>query len=68
MIKVDNGQLGMRTKLMTLGLSLSCPGNGIQPFPWIHIDDIVAMYIQAIENEKFSGVYNAVGKSINDFY
>lgn len=35
-------------------------GNGKQIISWIHIDDLVRMYITAIENEKLSGVYNAV--------
>jgi len=35
-------------------------GNGNQFVSWIHIDDLCNMIIQAIENEKYSGVYNAV--------
>jgi uncharacterized protein (TIGR01777 family) len=35
-------------------------GNGKQIISWIHVDDIVSMYICAIENEKMIGVYNAV--------
>ncbi len=35
-------------------------GNGKQVISWIHIDDIVRMYIYALENEKLHGVYNAV--------
>ena len=35
-------------------------GNGKQIISWIHIDDLVRMYMAAIENEKMSGVYNAV--------
>lgn len=35
-------------------------GTGKQIMSWIHIDDLVRMYIMAIENEKLSGVYNAV--------
>lgn len=35
-------------------------GNGKQIISWIHIDDLVKMYITAIENEKMIGVYNAV--------
>lgn len=34
--------------------------NGRQIISWIHIDDIAAMYIAAMENEKWNGVYNAV--------
>ena len=35
-------------------------GTGKQIISWIHIDDLVNMYITAIENEKMSGAYNAV--------
>ena len=35
-------------------------GSGKQIISWIHIDDLVNMYIAAIENENLSGVYNAV--------
>lgn len=35
-------------------------GSGRQIISWIHIDDLVGMFIAAIENENMSGVYNAV--------
>lgn len=35
-------------------------GNGKQIISWIHIDDLVRLYIEAIENENWEGVYNAV--------
>jgi uncharacterized protein (TIGR01777 family) len=35
-------------------------GNGKQVVSWIHIDDLVRLYIYAIENKKLQGVYNAV--------
>lgn len=35
-------------------------GSGKQWFPWIHINDIVEIYHQAIENENMSGPFNAV--------
>ena len=34
-------------------------GNGSQSMPWIHIDDLVNMYIFSMENQ-ISGVFNAV--------
>lgn len=37
-------------------------GKGEGWFPWIHIEDIVALYIYAIENEKVSGPINAAGE------
>lgn len=35
-------------------------GNGNQVVSWIHEADIVGMYLAAIENENWQGVYNAV--------
>ncbi len=35
-------------------------GNGKQVISWIHIDDMVKLYIEAIENEAWQGIYNAV--------
>lgn len=35
-------------------------GSGKQYFSWIHIDDLCRLFIQAIEDPKFQGVYNAV--------
>lgn len=35
-------------------------GNGKQVVSWIHINDMVRMFIAAIENDKLTGVYNAV--------
>ncbi len=35
-------------------------GHGKQWYSWIHIDDLANMFIQAIENEQWKGVYNAV--------
>jgi uncharacterized protein (TIGR01777 family) len=34
--------------------------NGKQVISWIHVDDLVRIYIAAIENENMNGVYNAV--------
>jgi uncharacterized protein (TIGR01777 family) len=35
-------------------------GNGKQVISWIYIEDLVRLYIYAIENSKLNGVYNAV--------
>lgn len=35
-------------------------GNGKQIVSWIHIEDLVQLYITAIENENLHGIYNAV--------
>jgi uncharacterized protein (TIGR01777 family) len=35
-------------------------GSGKQVVSWIHIDDLVRLFLTAIENDNWSGVYNAV--------
>ena len=35
-------------------------GSGTQRVSWIHIEDLVRLYLEAIENENWNGVYNAV--------
>lgn len=35
-------------------------GRGRQYVPWIHLDDIVALYLRAIDDETFRGPVNAV--------
>ena len=35
-------------------------GNGKQIVSWIHLDDLVRLYIYALEMERLNGVYNAV--------
>lgn len=34
-------------------------GDGQQYFPWIHIDDLVAIYVKAVEDASMNGAYNA---------
>jgi len=46
-------------KPLQFGLA-SILGNGRQIVSWIDIDDLVRMYLEAIENEDWSGIYNAV--------
>lgn len=44
----------------TIALGLGAPlGNGQQYMPWIHIDDLVDIYIKAIEDNSLKGCYNA---------
>ncbi len=39
-------------------------GSGENWFPWIHIDDLVLLYIHVIENSSFQGVLNAVAPEV----
>lgn len=45
-------------------------GDGRQWFPWIHLNDIINIYIEAIEDDKLSGAINAASPDyvrMNDF-
>src|SRR5688572_22339803 len=55
----DGGAYAEFKKPMKFGIA-SVLGNGKQIISWTHIQDIVGLYIYAIENEKMNGVYNAV--------
>ena len=37
----------------------SALGTGKQYFPWVHIDDLVNIYIKAVEDVSMNGAYNA---------
>lgn len=52
-------------KMLTpVRLGVATPlGDGTQYIPWIHIDDLCAIYIKAIEDSEMCGAYNAVSPS-----
>jgi len=56
----DGGALPVLVKLTRRFLGGSV-GNGRQFISWIHLADLVQMFIAAIERENLSGTYNAVG-------
>lgn len=53
----DGGILANMLPFFKLGLGGTI-GNGKQGFSWVHIDDLKKAYIEAIENEKYEGIYN----------
>lgn len=55
----DGGALKEFLKPLKFGIA-AILGNGKQIISWIHIDDLVHMFISAIENESMNGIYNAV--------
>lgn len=62
-LSADDGAL--KRMLLPFKLFVGGPlGNGKQWFPWIHIDDIVGVYIHAIDNENLSGAVNAASPNI----
>jgi uncharacterized protein (TIGR01777 family) len=59
----DEGVL--KQMLLPFKLFIGGPlGNGRQWFPWIHIDDIVGIYIHAIDNENVVGAINGSSPGI----
>jgi hypothetical protein len=35
-------------------------GDGKQWYPWVHIDDLCRMFIAAVEDERYKGIFNGV--------
>ena len=58
----DDGFLKKLVPLFKYRLG-SALGSGKQYMPWIHIDDLCGIYLQAIVNSEMSGPYNA---AVND--
>jgi len=58
----DGGALASLAKLTGLYLG-GTVGSGKQYISWIHINDMNAMFLFAVENTSIEGVYNATGPS-----
>jgi uncharacterized protein len=59
----DEGVL--KQMLLPFKLFIGGPlGNGRQWFPWIHIDDIVGIYLHAIDNPNVTGAINGTAPGI----
>jgi uncharacterized protein len=54
-------------KLVSSIITSFYPGTGKQPFPWIHISDIIGLYDFAIENEEIEGVMNGVAPQLINY-
>lgn len=59
----DGGAFPLLKKLVNLNMG-SGVGSGNQWMNWIHVDDLVNMYVFAIENQKMNGIYNAVADDV----
>lgn len=55
----DGGAFVEFKKPLQFGIA-SILGNGKQTVSWIHIDDLVRLYMYTVENENIAGIYNAV--------
>lgn len=68
-LSIEGGVLKQIIPLFRFYLGASL-GNGNQWFPWIHVDDIVNIYLFALENEIVSGSVNAASPhsvTMNEF-
>ena len=54
----DDGFLKKLTPIFKMRLG-SALGSGKQYMPWIHVNDLCAIYLQAIKNSDLTGPYNA---------
>lgn len=59
----NEGAFPMLKKTVDFNIA-SAVGSGKQWMNWIHIDDLVKMYIFAVENENLNGNFNAVADEI----
>lgn len=59
----SGGALEKMAKPVKLGIG-SALGSGKQIVPWIHIEDLCELFIKAIEDEHFKGIYNAVAPEV----
>lgn len=57
-LEKDGGALKKMLPPFQLGLGGPI-GDGNQMMSWIHLDDIVALYMSAVADENYQGVYNA---------
>ena len=54
------GEGALKKMLITFKLFIGGPlGSGHQWFPWIHLDDIVNIYIFLLDNDNLNGAFNA---------
>lgn len=58
-LSANGGALKRLMPLFKLGLG-SAIGSGKQYMPWIHIEDLVSVFCEALFNQNFKGTYNAV--------
>jgi len=55
----EGGALEKLSQPIKLGVGAPI-GSGEQYIPWIHLNDLCNMYVEAIENREFKRIYNAV--------
>ena len=63
----DGGALNKLAGPVRKGLATAL-GSGKQIVPWIHIDDVVGIFMKALEDDKMDGCFNAVAPELVDNY
>ncbi len=66
-LSADGGALKRLLPLFKLGLG-SAVGSGNQYMPWIHLEDLVSVFNDALFNPNYKGVYNAVSSESTTNY
>lgn len=59
----NGGYLGKLLPLARLGLAGPL-GSGLQPMPWVHIDDVCGAILWALSNPQAAGPYNLVSPGL----
>lgn len=62
-LAADGGILPQMALPVRMGLGMAF-GNGKQIIPWIHVQDLCQLYLQAIRQESRKGAYNAVAPEV----
>jgi uncharacterized protein (TIGR01777 family) len=61
-VVLDRHGGALQKMLLPFRLGVGGPvAGGRQPMPWIHLDDVVGIYLAAIDDERWSGPVNATG-------
>jgi uncharacterized protein (TIGR01777 family) len=59
-VVLDRHGGALEKMLLPFRLGVGGPvAGGRQPLPWIHVEDVVGMYLQAIDDDRWSGAVNA---------
>jgi uncharacterized protein (TIGR01777 family) len=59
-VVLDRHGGALQKMLVPFRLGVGGPvAGGRQPLPWIHLDDVVGIYLQALDDDRWSGAVNA---------
>ena len=59
-VVLDRHGGALEKMLLPFRLGVGGPvAGGNQPMPWIHVDDVVGIYLAAIDDERWTGAFNA---------